>query len=178
MWTISHALSPRASTPQTIWLRRSKTKYCPDAARSKPNGSRNRPATCAGIASTDWSTSGPIANITSDATSQDLGTSVADGVSDGLQNVLRLRKDRFLELRRVGDRTVERADAADGGVEILEQLAGNPRGDFGAEAARQLILVRDDHAVDLLDERGDRFPVVRRDGAQVEHGRRDAVFLG
>ena len=30
---------------------------------------------------------------------------------------------------------------------MLEQLVGDPRGDLGAEAARQLILVRDDDAV-------------------------------
>src|SRR5207244_4462976 len=97
MWTISHALSPRASTPHTIWLRRSKTKYWPDAERSNPNGSRKRPAMCAGIASTDRSVSGPSANASSEAASQNFGTSVADGVFDGLEDVVSLRQDRLFE---------------------------------------------------------------------------------
>ena len=90
------------------------------------------------------------------------------------EDVGRLRQDRFLEVRAVGDRAFERADAADGRVEVLEQLAGDARRDLGAEAARQLILVRDDDAVGALDVRGDRVPVVRHDRPQVEHRDADA----
>ena len=83
-------------------------------------------------------------------------------------------------LRGPGSRRpgVQRADAPDRRVEVLEQLAGDARGDLGAEAARQLILVRDDDAVGALDVRGDRVPVVRHDRAQVEHRDADAVLLG
>ncbi len=90
---------------------------------------------------------------------------------------MRLREDRFFELWRVGDRRIERADAADGRVEILEQLAGDARRNLCTEPARQLILVRDDHAVGLLHQGRDGFPVVRRDRSQVEHRRRDAFLL-
>src|SRR5215471_15571016 len=124
----------------------------------------------AGMASTDRTTSGPIARVTSMRASEILSTpptrhspSVADGVFDRLQDVVCLRKDRFFELGCVGNRCIERANAVNRRVEILEQLAGNPCGDLGAETARQLILVRDDDAARFLDECGDGVPVVRRD---------------
>src|SRR5205823_13490451 len=67
---------------------------------------------------------------------------------------------------RVGHRRVEGGDAADRSIEVLEQLAGDPRGDLGSKPARQLILVRDDHPVDPFDVRSDRLPAVRRVVAQ------------
>jgi hypothetical protein len=51
---------------------------------------------------------------------------------------------------------------------VIEQLVGNPRGNLGAEAARQLIFVRDDDAVRLLDRVGDAVPVERRDGPEID----------
>ena len=77
-----------------------------------------------------------------------------------------------------GNRRVECGDAPDGRVEIVEELARDPRGDLRAEPARQLILVRDDHAIGPLDVRGDGLPVVRRDRPQVEHRDADAILLG
>ena len=65
-----------------------------------------------------------------------------------------------------------------GRVEMLEQLVADPRRQLGAEAARQLILVRDDHAVGLLHRGGDRVPVERHDRAQVDDHHADAVLLG
>ena len=70
--------------------------------------------------------------------------SVAREVLDGLQHVRRLRQDDLFEIRAVGDRGVERGDAADRRVEVFEQLVGDARRQLGAEAAGQLILVRDD----------------------------------
>ena len=84
------------------------------------------------------------------------GRSVGGGFPDGLQDVGRLREDGFFELGIVGDRRVERGDAPDRRVEVLKELAGDAGGELGAEAARQLIFVRDDDAVGRGDGRGDR----------------------
>src|SRR2546428_11699276 len=101
--------------------------------------------------------------------------SVAGRLAYGLQDVVRLREDGFFEVRAIRHRTVEGADALDGRVEMLEQLAGNPRGQLGAEAAHHLILICDDDTIGALDVRGDRVPVVRHDRPQVEH--RDAEMI-
>ena len=53
----------------------------------------------------------------------------------------------------VGDRRVERRDAANRGIEVLEQLVRDARGELRAETAGELILVRDDDAVGLLRPR-------------------------
>jgi hypothetical protein len=92
-----------------------------------------------------------------------------------VQHVVGLRKDFLLEVRGVRDWTVERRDATDWRVEMVEELVGDAGGDLRAEPARQLILVRDDHAIRLLDERADPRPVVRDQRAQIED--RDAQAL-
>src|SRR5439155_6186937 len=81
--------------------------------------------------------------------------SVSGRLAHGLQDVVRLREDGFFEIRRIRHGTVEGADALDRRVEMLEQFAGNPRRQLGAEAAHHLILVRDDDPVGALDVRGD-----------------------
>src|SRR5512133_822598 len=48
-------------------------------------------------------------------------------------DVVDLREHRVLERRLVGDRRVERGEAPDGRVEILEALVRDPRRDLGAE---------------------------------------------
>ena len=53
----------------------------------------------------------------------------------------------------VGDRRVERADAPDRRVEVLEEIARDARRELRAEAARQLVFVRDDDAVGLRARR-------------------------
>ncbi len=65
------------------------------------------------------------------------------------RHVVHLREDGVFELRGVGDEGVERGDAADGRVEVLEQLVGDARGDLGAEAVRARVLVRDDEPAGL-----------------------------
>ncbi|NJR71507.1 MAG: helix-turn-helix domain-containing protein [Synechococcales cyanobacterium CRU_2_2] len=60
----------------------------------------------------------------------------------------------------------------------LTLRAGNAGGDFGAEPAGQLILVRDDHPVGLAHQRGDAGPVVGDDRPHIEDGGADAVLLG
>ena len=70
--------------------------------------------------------------------------SVPRGFADGLQHVRRTAAGSLLRgpgCRRPG--VFERADAPDRRVEVLEQLAGDPGGDLGAEAAHHLIFVRD-----------------------------------
>jgi hypothetical protein len=51
-------------------------------------------------------------------------------------------QDRLLENRGVGDWTIQRGDTLDRRVEVLKELFGNPGGDLGTEAARQLVLGR------------------------------------
>src|SRR6185503_8487424 len=65
--------------------------------------------------------------------------SISGSIADGLQDVGRLRQDRFLEIGVVRHRRVARADAPDRRIQVLEELAGNPRRDFAAEAAHHLI---------------------------------------
>ena len=65
---------------------------------------------------------------------------------EGAVEVVHLREDVVFELRRVGDEGIERGDAADGRVEVLEQLLGDARGDLRPEAVRARVLVRDDAA--------------------------------
>ena len=50
------------------------------------------------------------------------------------------------------------ADALDRRIEPREELAGDARGDLGAEPAGDLVFVRDDDAVGALDGVGDRRP--------------------
>src|SRR4029078_9716622 len=47
---------------------------------------------------------------------------VPANVPDGEQHVGRLRQDFLFEIRRVGDRAVERRDAPDGRVQVMEEL--------------------------------------------------------
>src|ERR671934_1644844 len=102
---------------------------------------------CAGIASIGRSTSTcSAANKRTEpqrARSTPESRSVAGGFADRLQDVVRLRQDRFLEVGTVRDRHVSGADTSYGRVEMLEELARHARGDFGAEAAHHLIFVRD-----------------------------------
>src|SRR5712692_6408782 len=78
---------------------------------------------------------------------------VLRSLADGGQHVRRLGQDGFLEVRSVCNGYIERTDPPDRRVEMPEQLAGDARGDFRAESARQLILVRDDDAARALDQR-------------------------
>ena len=93
-----------------------------------------------------------------DGSARDL---VRGNLLDRSEQVFGLRQDHFLELGRVCDGRIHRANASDGRIQILEQIFGNARGDLGAEAARQLIFVRDDHAAGPLHGFGNRLEVVR-----------------
>ena len=73
-----------------------------------------------------------------------------DGL-DGLQDIRGLRQDDLFQIRAVGNRGVERCDAADGRVEEFEEFVRDPRRQLGTEAAGQLILVRDDDAISAFE---------------------------
>src|SRR5581483_6978138 len=132
----------------------------------KPIGSRKRPARCAGtaaaarivsplMAESGWTKARAAAAPATSARREVRNTwLILRGVANGLQDVRRLRQNRFLEVGAIRDRRVERADAGDRRVEVLEQLAGGARGDLRAEAAHQLILVRDDETVGAPHVRG------------------------
>ena len=53
-------------------------------------------------------------------------------------------------------------------VEVLEALVGDERGDLRAEAARERVLVHDEHPAGLAHRLGDDVAVPRRDRAQVD----------
>src|SRR5262245_55655508 len=62
---------------------------------------------------------------------------------DRFQDVARAWQYLFLEDWSIGHGTIERGHALDWRIQVLEELIGDPCGDLGAEAARELILVRD-----------------------------------
>ncbi len=70
---------------------------------------------------------------------------------DRLQQIVHLGEDGFLELRCVGDGNVQGSYSSDWRIQMLEELGGNPGGDFGPEPARQLILVSHDDSVGPFD---------------------------
>src|SRR5262245_56774972 len=193
--TISHELDCCSSSPNTVWPRRSKTKYWPEADCWKPATSRKRPATWAGTARDDRMISGwmalrpttrkqapPSAQSTRRSIvalrSRRAPRSISGGIADGLQDIGRLRQDRFLEIGVVRHRRAARADAPDGRIQVLEELAGYPRSDLATKAAHQLILVRDHDTVRPLHLRGDGFPVVGHDRPKVQDGGADMILLG
>ena len=64
------------------------------------------------------------------------GISIISGsFLDRFEDVGRLRQDGFLEVGVVGDRCIERRDPPDWRIEMREQVAGNSRGQLGAESA-------------------------------------------
>ena len=103
--------------------------------------------------------------------------SVTGDVLNGLQDVGRLRQDDFFQHRRIRDRGIQCRDPPHRSIEVLEQLIDNAGGELGAEAARQLIFVRDDDSVGVLDRRRDGVPIERCDRPQVDHHDAEAILL-
>ena len=81
----------------------------------------------------------------------------------------------MLERRRVRDGRVERADDPHRRVERLERLLLDDRGDALADAAGARVFVDDQHAAAVAGDAEDGVAVERRERAQVEHRRLDAV---
>ena len=61
---------------------------------------------------------------------------------------------------------------------MAEQFVGDAGGNFGSVAPAQYILVGDQNAARLLDGGGDRFPVIGREGSEVNHFDRSPNFVG
>ena len=68
----------------------------------------------------------------------------------------------------VGDEGVHGADAADWGVEVVEEFVRDTGGDFSTVAPAEHVFVGDEDTAGLADALGDGFPVVRREGAEVD----------
>ncbi len=83
---------------------------------------------------------------------------------------------KFLLRRRERHRRIERGDADDGAVEIVERLFVDDGGDLSRQASGAGVLVKDDDRVSLLDGRGDSIAIERRDGAQIENFEFDAFL--
>src|SRR5262245_55943365 len=103
--------------------------------------------------------------------------SIVRSFADGGKDVRRLRKNRVLQIGRIRNRRVESTNSSDWSIEIFEEFSSDTRGDLRAKAARQLILVSDDHAIDALDVRGNAGPIVGSDRAQIEDGHADSFLL-
>src|SRR5205085_6659380 len=73
--------------------------------------------------------------------------SVSVKLRDGAGHVFDLREDVVFNLRRVGDKGVERGDAADGRVQVFKQFVRDARGYFSTEAVCARVFVRDDDLV-------------------------------
>jgi hypothetical protein len=100
------------------------------------------------------------------------GPAVRNGFEDGVG----LGEDGVFQDGLVGDEGVHGADAADGGVEGVEEFVGDAGGDLRAVAPTEHVLVSDDHAAGLADRGGDGLPVVGIEGAQVEDFYVDVVL--
>ena len=66
--------------------------------------------------------------------------SVRQQVVDGGDEGVGLREDRGFELRVVADPGIEGADAADAGVELIEEFVGDADCDFGSVAPGQCVI--------------------------------------
>ena len=99
---------------------------------------------------------------------------VADGQlvlcegSDGLEDRFGLREDGVFDDGLVGDEGVHGADAADGGVEGVEEFFADAGGDFRAVAPADHVFMRDEDFAGFRDGGRDGFPVVGVEGAEVE----------
>src|SRR6266851_6354604 len=91
--------------------------------------------------------------------------------------MLGLRKDNIFELGLIGAEVSHGSVGLDGGVELLEKLVGNARGDFRAETPAQHVFVGDDDAMILADGGGDGVPIVGRERAEIDDFNGDAFAL-
>src|ERR671915_2077241 len=92
---------------------------------------------------------------------------VAEGGYRGLHHVLLVRECGLLERLRIGHGDVRAGHALHGGVEPVERLLLNQRGEVGANAAVRPALLDDHGPVGLLDG--------LEDGVEVERAQRAGV---
>ncbi len=88
------------------------------------------------------------------------------------------RKLALLKFRTVDGGCVERADAKNGCVEVIEAFFLDEAGDLSADPAEGFVFFDDDRAVCFANGVENGFFVERADGAQVEDFSVDIVFSG
>src|ERR671915_403997 len=103
---------------------------------------------------------------------------VAEGGYSGLHHVLLVRECGLLERLGIGHGNVGACHALHGGVEPVERLLLDQRGEVGAHAAVRPTLLDDHGAVGLLDGLEDGVEVERAQGAGIDPLRLDLVLLG
>src|SRR5207244_4765695 len=90
-------------------------------------------------------------------------------VDDGTADAVDTGEVRRLEGRRVGDGRVGRADAADRGVQQGKEVLPDVRGDLGADAPAEPVLMDDQHPARARDRFREGVEVERKEGPQVDH---------
>src|SRR5216683_359977 len=103
--------------------------------------------------------------------------SVVQKLAHRRKNMLGLRKDNIFELGLVGAEGVHGSDAFDGGVELIEKLVGDARGDFRAKTPAQHVFISDDDAMIFAHGGGDGVPIVGGERAEIDDFDGDAFAL-
>src|SRR5262249_11130388 len=114
------------------------------------------------------STTGIPSPVTSTCRSAPVTATSGKGLH-GLDDLLDARRVRRLERGRERNRRGRRGDAPDGGVQRVERLLGDDRGDLRRNAALRRALVDHDERTRLLDRRDDRLDVERRERARIDY---------
>src|SRR5579862_4149165 len=97
-------------------------------------------------------------------------------VARGSGNFFRVGQKALLKRRRIRHRRIERGDARDGPIQILESAFADKRRDFSGDAARARVFVNDQELVGLFHRREDRVAIERQKRAQVNHFGVDSLF--
>src|SRR5215207_3250742 len=103
---------------------------------------------------------------------------VAEGGDDRFDDLRLVRVGDLLERLGVRHRQVGAGDAADRGVEMVEGLLLDQRGEVRADAAVRPALLDDHAAVGLAHRLEDRVEVERAQRARVDYLRLDLVLVG
>jgi len=91
-------------------------------------------------------------------------------------HVAHFGQEKFLLRRREWNGRVERGEAHDWAVEVVEGVFVDDGGDFSGEASGARVLVKNNDFVGLLHGGDDCLAIERRDGAQVDDFQIDSFF--
>src|SRR5579871_56787 len=94
----------------------------------------------------------------------------------GQEQVVRLRQDRVFEDGLIGDESVGGGYPAHGSVQLIKKLIGNARGNLSAVTPAERIFVGHQHAVRFPHRLGNRLPIERIQGTQIDQFDVDAVL--
>src|SRR2546426_11938047 len=94
-----------------------------------------------------------------------------------LHEVLHLRQDEVLEVRRVSHERICRSDAFHRGVEPGEAGVADPSRDLRAVAPGERVFVSHEHLVGLLDRRRYGVPINGREAPEADHLHAQAVLV-